>query len=344
MNKLDERSKEILWATIKSYIDIKSPVGSRMVTKRFSFSLSPATIRNTMADLNDLGYLTQPHTSAGRVPTDKGYRLYVDALLKDHLSPDNTFLQHLYNRLHSIEKDVNKLVEETSRTLSIFSHYLGVAVPPQADGITLKRIEFIKHKDNKVVCILISEEGIVKNKIITLDEILTTRDIDRITKYLNRELIGLTLKEIRAKIISQMSVEKRVCNRLITNALKMCRKALTWTAEYIYTGGISGTYNLPDFATISQIKKIFKAIEDKHLIARLLDKIADSDGVQVFIGSENVLSEMKDFSIVVSTYNDRRHITCGTIGIIGPTGMDYEQVIPMVEHTARTLSEILSTV
>lgn len=343
MTELDERSKKILCAVIKSYIDLNGPVGSRIVTKRFSFGLSPATIRNTMADLDDLGYLTQPYTSAGRVPTDKGYRLYVDTLLKEHsLSPNKTFLQYLSKRLRSIKKDINRLIEDASKTLSAFSHYLGVAIPPQTEEIILKQIEFIKHREDKVLCILISEEGTVKNKIIALDEILTQRGIDRITKYLNHELTGLTLKEIKTKIISQMAMEKTICDRLIANALRMCRKAITGVTEYTaYMDGVSGAYNLPDFATIAQIKKIFKALEDKHLIAKLLDKIANSEGIQVFIGSENILPEMKEFSMVVSTYNDS-HIARGTIGVIGPTKMNYEHVIPIVDHTAKTLTQILS--
>ncbi|MBI5049814.1 MAG: heat-inducible transcription repressor HrcA [Nitrospirae bacterium] len=343
MSELDERSKKILWATIKSYIDLKSPIGSEVVTKRFSFGLSPATIRNTMADLIELGYLSQPHTSAGRVPTEKGYRLYVDALLKEYTLPlDPTFLQQLFNRLHSIEKNINRLIEETSKTLSAFSHYVGVAIPPQPKEITLKRIGFVKHSDSKVLCVLISEEGIVKNKLITLAEVLTQRDLNKITNYLNHEITGLTLNEIKTKILSQMSREKTICDELIAKALRIFKEAITWLPEYnVYTGEISGTYNLPDFATISQIKKLFKAIEYKHFIAKILDKIAESDGVQVFIGSENTIYEMEDFSIVVSTYKDR-YIARGTIGIIGPTGMDYEHVIPLVRHTAETLTEILS--
>lgn len=343
MGELNERSRKILWAIIKSYIDFNGPVGSRMVTKRFPLGLSPATIRNTMADLNDLGYIVQPHTSAGRVPTDKAFRLYVDTLLqKSSLSPNNKFLQQLSKKLRIIEKDINRLVEDTAKTLSAFSHYLGVALPPQIEEITMKQIEFIKYRGNKVLCILVSEEGIVKNKIVAVDEIPSGHDIGRITEYLNSEMTGLTLREIKSKIISQMSKDKVICDKLIADALRMCKKAIAWETDYVvYSGGISGAYNLPDFATIAQIKKIFKAIEDKHLVATLLDKMTGSEGIQVFIGSENIISEMKDFSMVVATYNDGRSAR-GTIGIIGPTRMDYEQVIPMVNHTAKTLTQILS--
>lgn len=342
MANLNERSKKILWAIIHGYIDSNEPVGSCLVSERYFFGLSPATIRNIMAELKELGYITQPHTSAGRIPTEKGYRLYVNSLLKERAFSieDKPFSQQLSNRLHSIEKDLKRLIEEASRALSRFSHYLSVATSQRSEDTKLKRMEFIRDRGNNVLCILISEDGMVKNKIIAVDEMLTQRDLDRITKYLNSELTGLSLKEIKTKIISQMSIEKTICDKLISNAFRMCRKAIMWAAADGFIGEISGNCNLPDFATLPQIKKIFHAIEDKHLIVRLLDKIYDSQGVQVFIGSENILPEMKDFSLVFSTYNGRD--ACGTIGIIGPTRMNYKSVIPIVDHTAKTLTQILS--
>ena len=343
MQEMDERSKKILWAIIESYIATSGPVGSRTVTRKYSFGLSPATIRNTMADLEELGYVTQPHTSAGRIPTERGYRFYVNTILKEcALSINKALLQHLSNRLRIIEEDISKLIKEASRTLSIFSHYLGVATPPRAEETILRQIEFIKYGENKVLGVLISAEGIVKNKVIALEKKLTQRQLDKITKYLNKELAGQTLKEIKTKILSQLSREKTVCDKLIANALMLCRDVISWETENIfYMGEISGTCNLPDFATMKQIKELFKAIEYKHFMVKLLDKMIDSEGVRVFIGSENILSEMKELSMVASTYNDGRR-TLGTVGVIGPTRMNYEKVIPIVDLTARTLTQILS--
>jgi len=342
MSELSERNKKILWAIIQSYITLKGPVGSSTVTKRYPLGLSPATVRNTMADLEELGYIIQPHTSAGRIPTEKGYRLYVNTLLKESLYINKVLLQRLSNRLRLIEKDVNRLIKETSKTLSIFSNYLGIATSPKADEITLKYIEFIKHRENKVFGVLISKEGIVKNKVIVLEDALTQKQLDKINNYLIDELTGLTLREIKAKILTQISQEKTICDKLISNALRLCKDIIAWETEHMYYAGeISGTTNLPDFATMKQIKEIFKAIEDKHLMVKLLDKMAASEGVQVFIGSENILSEMKEFSMVASTYNEGGR-TLGTIGIIGPTRMDYEKVIQIVDFTAKTLTQIFS--
>lgn len=343
MNILDQRSKKILWAIIESYISHDGPVGSRTVTRKYSFGLSPATIRNTMADLEEMGYITQPYTSAGRIPTEKGYRLYVDSILKrNSLYENHKLLNRLFLKLRTIEKDINNLTKEASKTLSLFSHYVGLATPPKNEDITLRKIEFIQYNKNKINGILITEEGIVRNKIITIDEPLNQKQLDKITNYLNGELSGLTIGEIKSKIIAHLNEEKKVCDTLILNALDFCRKVIEWEIDTtFYLGEISGTCNLPDFANMKQIKQLFKAIEDKHLMVQLLEKMSFCEGVQVFIGSENVISEIRELSMVASTYNDGRR-TLGTIGIIGPTRMNYEKVIPIVSLTAKTLTQILS--
>ncbi len=344
INSLDERAKKILWAIIKSYIDSKGPIGSRTVTKKYSLGLSPATIRNSMADLEELGYVTQPHTSAGRIPTERGYRLYVNTILKRHdFSAHKTLLSQLFKRLHSIEKDMNRLLRETSKTLSALSSYLGIATPPKEEQITLSRIKFIKYEKNKVLSFLISEEGIVKNKIIHLrKETFSQKQLDKIANYLNSELTGLTLGEIKAKIISRIYEEKERCDRLILNAIMLLRKIISLDENNsFYLSEISGACYLPDFANMKQIKELFKAIEDKHLMVKLLDKMSGAGGIQVFIGSENHLSEMNELSMVGSTYNDGHHVL-GTIGVIGPTRMNYDRVIPIVDLTAKTLTRILS--
>lgn len=343
MTILDERSKKILWAIIDSYIVCSGPVGSRTVTRKYSFGLSPATIRNTMADLEEMGYITQPYTSAGRIPTDKGYRLYVNSILKKHtLNTNKKLLQRLYSKLRIIEKDINSLIKEASKTLSDYSHYLSVASPPKPEDITLRRIEFLRHSRKSVFGILISEEGIVKNKIIPMKGPFTQKQLEKITNYLNKELSGLTLKEIKARILRNISEEKAVCDKLILDALILCKKIIAWEKGNIFfSGEISGTCNLPDFATMKQIKEIFTAIEDKHLMIKLLERISDAEGVQVFIGSENILSEIQELSMVASSYHDG-YRALGTIGIIGPTRMDYDKVIPMVDLMAKTLTQILS--
>ncbi len=343
MGELSERSKKILWAIIQSHIACNAPVGSFMVTKKFSLGLSSATIRNTMADLEELGYVTQPYTSAGRVPTERGYKLYVKTLLKEPaLAIDKILFQKLSSKLRLIEKDINRLVKEAAKTLSSLSRYLAIVTSPRIDEMILKHIKFIKYGKKKALCILISEEGMIKNKVIDLKEIHSQKQLDKIAEYLNKELNVLTLREAREKIISQLFKEKMSCDKLISSALLMC-KDITAGADNISMDGLSGTCNLPDFTSMQQIKEILKAIEDKHLMIKSLHQVSGTQGVQVFIGMENILPAMKDLSMVISTYNDKKR-ACGAIGIIGPTRMNYKKLIPIVDHTAKTLTQILSGV
>jgi heat-inducible transcriptional repressor len=242
-----------------------------------------------------------------------------------------------------MERDINKLIKEISKTLSSFSHYIGVVTAPKEDEITLEHIDFIRHKKDKILCVLISEEGIVKNKIIILKKkIFTQKQLETITRFLNSELKGYTLGEIRKKILSRLSREKRICDILIHNALTLLNQVIEREDESkLLFGEITGTCNIADFATMNQIKALFTAIEEKHLMVKLIDTIASSDGIQVFIGSENTMSEMKELSFVASPYTDGQRML-GTMGVIGPTRMNYRKIIPIVSYTARTLTQILS--
>ncbi|MCE5194110.1 MAG: heat-inducible transcriptional repressor HrcA [Nitrospiraceae bacterium] len=339
---LDNRNKQILCAIVQSYIDNPDPVGSRFITKKFAISLSPATIRNIMSDLEELGFLSQPHTSAGRVPTDKGYRFYVNSLISGESQPDDSaFARELAKELESIRNDMNFLLSETTKRLSNFLHYLGFALSPKTRTATFNRINLLKHKGNFIVTVLFTDEGLVNNKIVDIDCDLTQRDLNRIAAYLNSEFYGCTLEEISSIIIREMAIEKAVCDSMISRAMMICREAMAFSFGDIYVSGLSEVLNLPDFADLEKIKEISKAIEDKHLIIKLLDKISDFDSVQVIIGSENSVSEMKKFSIVAKTFMQGDK-PAGSIGIIGPTRMDYPRAIAMIDITAKLISQVLS--
>src|SRR4030042_1664094 len=236
---LDERSKKVLCAVIQNYIHYPDPVGSRTVAKKYSFGLSSATIRNIMADLEEMGFLTHPHTSAGRIPTHRGYRLYVDSLM-------------------------------TKGDCS-----------------------------NKAI--ILTDQGLINSKIISSDLNLTQKDLNRIAGYLNAELSGYTFDEIRQKVIREMSREKKQCDTLISNSLNICREAFFSSYGDLFIAGLSEVLELPDFADLQKIKELSRAVEDKHAIIKLLDKLSESDGVQIIIGAENTMDEMKELSLVVST-------------------------------------------
>ncbi len=339
---LDERNKKILCAVIQSYINNPDPVGSRFITKKYAFSLSPATIRNIMSDLEEMGFLSQPHTSAGRVPTDKGYRFYVDSLYSGENQSDNrTFVYELTEELESIKNDIDTLLSETTKRLSNFSHYLSVALSPKTGIATFNRIKLLKHKGNHVVTVLFTDEGLIKNRVVDVDSELTQRDLNRISAYLNSEFHGCTLDEIRSRIIKEMAKEKVLCDRLISRAIRICREALSFPYGDIFISGFSEVLGLPDFSDVEKIKEISRAIEDKHLIVKLLDRLSEVEGVQIIIGSENSVAEMRKFSVVASTYKEGSK-PIGCVGIIGPTRMDYSKTITMVDIAARFITRMFS--
>lgn len=337
----EDRIQKILWAVVESYISNPDPVGSRFVTKKYEFNLSAATIRNAMADLEEMGFLHQPHTSAGRIPTDKGYRFYVDYLSQRRFGEDIHLANDIIGRLENIRSDISGLLEETSRMLSTFSHYVGVALSPKPEKTTFRGINLFRYKDGRVMAVLLTDEGIVKNKIIRIESDLTQRDLNGISDYLNYEFAGQTLDDIKVKIVKEMYRDKDLCDTLIAKAIRICAEAFSFDEGSVFISGLSEVLGLPDFSDLQRIKEISKAIEDKHLIVKLLDMLSQSEGVQVVIGSENPASEMRKLSLVVSSYREGDR-PIGTIGIIGPTRMDYVKAMAIVDTTAKFITRILS--
>ncbi|HET6514260.1 MAG TPA: heat-inducible transcriptional repressor HrcA [Thermodesulfovibrionales bacterium] len=338
---IDERLERVLWAVVESYITNPDPVGSRFVTKKYAFNLSPATIRNIMADLEELGFLRQPHTSAGRIPTDKGYRFYVDHLHRREVSNEAALAHELSERLENIRTDINGLLGEIARMLSLRSHYLGVALPPKREKTTLRRINFFRYKKGYLAVTLLTDEGVVENKVLRCDCDMTQRDLMRISEYLNAEFTGYTIDEIRSRVVKEMERDKILCDSLISRAIRICEEALHFDSDDLFISGFSEVLGLPDFSDLDRIKEISRTIEDKHLIIKVLDRLSESEGVNVVIGSEHSATELKKMSMVVSSYKEGdRHI--GTIGIIGPTRMDYLKAIEIVDTTAKFLTRVLT--
>lgn len=342
MEFLDERSRQVLYAVVQSYISKPEPVGSRFVTKKYSFGFSPATVRNIMADLEELGFLSQPHTSAGRVPTDKGYRFYVDSIMgigeMDRFSSaQNDFVEQFARKIENIRSDLNNMFQEVTNTLSVMSNYIGVVTPPRAEKTIFNRIDFIRYREDKVVAVLLTEEGVIKNKIIKVDLGLTQDDLNRIADYLNAEYSGRTIDEIKSLLVKKAYKEKALWDKLISKAIKIYEQAISFEENDVFVSGLYDVMNLPDFSDISKIKEISRAIRDKHIILKLLDELSDSEGVHVFIGSENPVEEMRRLSVVASTYMEKDR-PMGVIALIGPTRMDYPKAIYMVDAIARCIS------
>jgi len=344
MQNLSERSRKVLYAVIQSYINYPDPVGSRIVTKRFSFGLSPATIRNIMADLEAMGFLKQPHTSAGRVPTDLGYRFYVDSLITDGDSYSNIeieILHGLYRRLEVLKNNIDLLLSETTKSLSILSHYLGIAMSPTPDMTTLSKINLLKYQADKVAIVLFTDEGMIKNKVVSVDFEISQKDLNRIAQYLNSEFCGYTFDEIRVKILREMSREKMTCDSLISKAMMVCKEALYFPLNELFVSGLAEVLELPDFADLEKIRELSKAIEDKHTIIKLLDRLSEFEGIQVVIGSENSTLGLKKLSLVASPCKEGGR-QVGVVGIIGPTRMNYAKAMYIVENTAKFVTKMLT--
>lgn len=341
---LDDRSKKVLCSVIESYIRNPEPVGSRYVTRRYSLGFSSATIRNIMADLEEIGFLSQPHTSAGRVPTDKGYRFYVDYILDIHETGHDEeldqFLSKLHNRIEKIRQDfnINSIFSETTDAISTLTNYIGVITPPRPQCTTFKRLELIRFRAEQVVAILLTNEGIIKNKIIRVSPAYTQDDLNKISDYLNNEYAGQTLDKIMTLLSEKLSSEKSQYNSLISKTINIYEEALSLVTQDIFISGLYDAINLPDFADISKIKELSNAIKEKHLILRLLNELANADGVQVIIGNENPIEELKGLSIVASTYKDKDRIM-GVIAVLGPRRMNYSRTIYMIDNVAKLISK-----
>ncbi len=338
--ELNERGKSILKAIINSYIATAEPVGSRTVTKRYDLGISPATVRNIMADLEELGFLEQPHTSAGRVPTDRAFRFYVDTLLEVK-SLTRQQEQKILNYPLPTD-DFNHLLRETTKLLSGLSHYVGVVMAPKPAETVYRQIEFIQLSGDRALVVFVSESGIVHNRMIVLDADVTQRDLARAAELINREIRGRTLREARERMVEMMRQEKDRYTTLMAKLMEGVDDGErdADTAASVFFGGMSEFFDLPDFGDLEKMKKLFQAFEEKSRIVRLLDRAMEADGVKVFIGSENPFFGMEGISLVAAKYTGRAGVV-GTLGVIGPTRMAYSTVIPIVDCTAKVLGKLL---
>ena len=336
--ELNDRAKKVLHAVIDSYIQTGSPVGSGLLAKTYEFSVSSATLRNIMAELEELGYLTHPHTSAGRVPTDRGYRYYIDSLIS--YEKDSADLQEQIGEAPTLQSgDIHRLMEEASQFLAKLSRHTGVIVAPAEPEGRYKHIEFVRLRDNQVLLIFVTNTGTVLNKLVELDEAISQQELNTFSAFLDDELEQWTLPEVRQRLVDRLREEKASFLRLFESTYRASQEVHEQEGEKVFIGGASQIFDSPEFADIEKIRILFRAFEDKYKLVKLLDKTAAAEGIKVFIGSENPFFEMQGCSLVVSNYQAGNVV--GTLGVIGPVRMQYRQVIQVVDYTSRLLSRIL---
>ena len=339
---LNERFKKVLEFIVLDYISSAEPVGSRTICKRYGIPLSPATVRNVMADLEELGFLWQPHTSAGRVPTDKAFRFYVDEIL--NVQSLSQIEREKIRRTYSISKyDIPEIMRETSRILSGLSNYMGVVLAPKMASTIFKHIQFIRLGIDQILAVFVTSGGTVQNVIVYMGDDLSQHELDSMSRYLNEMLKGLTLAQVREKILEEMRKEKVAYDRMMKKALKLGQRVFSGQEEKeLYIDGQVNILDELEFANIDKMKSLFRAFEEKSILITLLDQCLAGAGVQITIGSESECREMEGCSLVSAAYGgvDR---TLGILGILGPRRMNYSRVIPVVEYTARVLTQILGS-
>jgi len=344
--ELDDRKIKILKAVIQNYLETGEPVGSRTISKEADLNLSSATIRNEMADLEELGYIIQPHTSAGRIPSDKGYRLYVDNMM---LEKETELLQRekevleLKSFLTDKVERVEELLQNVAKTLANDTNYATMISLPQNHEVKLKFIQLSQLEPNKILTVIVLDGNLVKNKVININEDISPEKLLKLNILLNSSLNGLTLNEINLSIISRMQNQAGEYVDLI----KMVLDAITdiiGNAEqmHIYTSGATNIFKYPELSDRIKASELICTLEEKELLTNLISDSLDSSqnqGIQVYIGNETPVQTMKDCSVVTATYQFEDGLR-GTIGIIGPKRMDYDKVV----EALKTVKSQLDTV
>jgi heat-inducible transcriptional repressor len=333
-----DRNRQILAAIIREYIDSAKPVGSRSLARRYGFDLSPATIRNVMADLEEMGYLSQPHPSAGRVPTAKAFRHHVDSILNVRTLTRRE-RDRIKRNYHPSQLSMTETLKETCRILSDTSNYLGLIITPEVSNMRFKHIQFVRLAPFQVLAIFVTTSGIIQNKRLDTDEDFTQDYLDKITRYLGTILSGLTLVEVRDRILEEMNREKIAYDRLMEKALKLGERALAdMDDRELFMEGKVKIFDAPEFSDSEKMKGLLQALEEKSFLLKLLDQSLRTLGVQIVIGSEFDHREMAECSLVTATYG-MPGSPRGTLGVIGPMRMNYPRVISLVDYTARLLTQ-----
>ncbi|HEX7966223.1 MAG TPA: heat-inducible transcriptional repressor HrcA [Gammaproteobacteria bacterium] len=339
---LSDRAQYLLKVLVERYIRDGEPVGSRTLSKDSGLDLSPASIRNIMADLEELGLIVSPHTSAGRVPTVKGYRLFVDTLLK--VKPlDEQEVRLMRSHLDPAETSPQQLLASASGLLSAITRMTGVVTLPKREQASWRHIEFMPLADNRVLVILVLVDGEVQNRVLHLERGYDAAALQQISNYLNSHFAGRDLSELRRGLLNELNRTRESMNELMHAAITMADKVFQVRGgEPTYM--MAGETNLMEFAELSDVEKLrrlFDAFNHKRDILTLLDKCIAAEGVQIFIGEESGYKVLDEVSVVSAPYSMGEGVV-GVLGVIGPTRMAYERVIPIVDVTARLLSAALN--
>jgi heat-inducible transcriptional repressor len=340
---LEDRNRDILRLIVRSYVTSGEPVGSRTLAKSMDWKFSPATIRNIMADLEEEGYLAQPHASAGRIPSERGYRFYVD-----HLADSGRITksdERYVSRMLAESDGPEEVMLRASVVLSTISKNIGIVIAPQMGSMILKHIEFLDLTDGKILVIFVSTSGLVQRRFIRVGERYTQEELDKAGRHLVEKFSGKTLTEIRSDLLRMMQDERSLFDRMLS-LLQTWGETLSEpaNAEGVYLQGATNIINQPEFADVERMRALFQMFEEKGRLVKILNECIASnppEGVKIAIGSELGVPDLRDFTIITASYASSDHTT-GFLGIIGPTRMQYERGISIVEYLGRLVGEMIN--
>ena len=336
---LDSRKLTILQTIIKTYLETGEPVGSRTISKYTDLNLSSATIRNEMADLEDLGYIMQPHTSAGRIPSDKGYRLYVELLMEEK---EQEVIEMREAMLEKADK-MDKILKQAAKVLAVNTNYATMISAPTINRNKLKFIQLSQVDDNQIVAVIVMEGNIIKNKLVTVGETLSNEILLKLNMLLNTTLTGMSVEEINLGMIARLKEQAGIHSEVIGDVLDAVAATIQLDNDMeIYTSGATNVFKYPELSDNHSAQEIINAFEEKQMLQEIVTQTLSKDehkGIQVYIGNETPVQTMKDCSVVTATYELGEGMQ-GTIGIIGPKRMDYEHVMKTLKTLKDELDEI----
>ncbi len=334
--ELDSRKMTILRAIIQNYLETGEPVGSRTISKYTDLNLSSATIRNEMSDLEEMGYIVQPHTSAGRIPSDKGYRLYVDMLMQDKQMEMDT----LKLELNAKSEKLDSILKEAARVVAANTNYASMITAPRYHKRSIKFLQLTQVDDASLLAVVILDGNIVKNNIIHVDEVLTNETLLKLNLMLNTFLQGLDIEEINASVMQKLRTESGAYASLISDIIDVIATSLEGEEVEAYTSGSTNIFKYPELNDSQKASNLLTALEEKKQLTELMYQEGDSErGIQVYIGDESPLEATKDCSVVTATYHIEEGVY-GKIGIIGPRRMDYQKVVGTLKNLMSELDQI----
>ncbi|NLM45211.1 MAG: heat-inducible transcription repressor HrcA [Firmicutes bacterium] len=341
MTGLNERKQKILRAVVTDYIQTAEPVGSRTLSRHYQLALSAATIRNEMADLEELGFLKQPHTSAGRIPSQQGYRFYVDSLMDEaELTPqEKLYLEKFFTQLQKM-REIDQIVQQVAKALSVLTRYTSLVLAPRLKQCAFAQMRLVPIDEKQALVVLITDTGYIRNKVIKMPRALSADELDSVVAYLNEELAGQTIAGLTAARMRKLRTDLYSRVDILHSLLAMLEECSSDEENRIFLGGTSNILDQPEFKDMEKVKHLLTLFEEGERLTFILETAPA--GVTIRIGTENLLAEMHDCSLVTASYHLHGR-PLGTIGVLGPTRMEYARVTTIIKEMTERLNTLIST-